>query len=326
VSAYASALIEMGDCSIEACPAVGEDLKRQLIELSAHLSTDISSAELASASTHVQEQLHEWGKRTSTHYRQKTDEVKELLIVMARAAESVGSRDLRCAGQISEVTSRLREIASLDDLTEIRASIKKSAADLKTSIDRMTIEGRALIDELQKQVICCRARLEEVEELASRDALTGVRSRMNVENRIKDRIAAGTRFCVAMLDIDDFKRVNDQYGHVIGDELLKQFAGELRAVCRSTDVIGRWGGDEFIILLDCAMDEAIGQRDRLRKWVCGNYTIEGSSGPTKLDLNISVGLAEYKPGEAMKALLARADDAMYEHKGISRTSGTSCKR
>jgi hypothetical protein len=78
--------------------------------------------------------------------------VKDLLLLMARTAESVGTRDQRCAGQIHEVTSRLTAIASLDDITQIRATIEKSAAELRASIDRMTEEGKAVIDRLQEQV------------------------------------------------------------------------------------------------------------------------------------------------------------------------------
>ena len=73
--------------------------------------------------------------------------MKELLLVMARTAESASARDQRCAGQMSEVTEGLKAIASLEDLTEIRASIEKSATELKTSIDRMTAEGKAVLDE-----------------------------------------------------------------------------------------------------------------------------------------------------------------------------------
>ncbi len=326
LAAYASALVAVGDCTTAACPGLGQDLRRRLEELGTSLSTGMSPTELAATEAKVQEHLQAWSGRTAGHYRQKASEVRDLLLAMARAAESVGTRDLRCAEQIQEVTSSLHEIASLDDLTRMRASIKKSAAELKSSIDRMNAEGKAIVDELRKQILCCRARLEEAEEIASRDALTGVRSRLHVENQMDARIAAKTPFCVAMLDIDEFKKINDEYGHVIGDELLKQFAGELRSICRSTDVIGRWGGDEFIILLDCSLDEALAQRERLHNWVCGSYTVKGSTGVTKLSLNISIGLAEYKPGELIKELLARADDAMYEHKGIPRNSGILARR
>ena len=120
----------------------------------------------------------------------------------------------------------------------------------------MTAEGKAAIDKLRVEVSSYQARLEEAEEIASRDALTGLRSRLWVECQIESRIAAGGPLCVAIVDINGFKQVNDEHGHLVGDELLKQFAAEIKFACRSTDVIGRWGGDEFIILLDCGMAEA----------------------------------------------------------------------
>jgi diguanylate cyclase (GGDEF)-like protein len=281
---------------------------------------------LARTDKQVQEQVQNWGRRTARHYQQKSDEVKDLLLVMARTAESVGTRDQRCAGQIHEVTARLTAIASLDDITQIRASIEKSAAELKTSIDRMTEEGKAAIDRLQEQVSTYRIKLEEAEEIASRDALTGLRSRLCVERVIERHIAADPPFCVAIADIDGFKKVNDEYGHLTGDELLKQFATELIAACRSSDVIGRWGGDEFIIVLDCCLSEASAQTDRLSKWVCGNYTVQGKSGPQKLRVDASIGLAEFLPAETMKDLLARADAAMYQNKAAARTHAAGSKQ
>ena len=273
LEAYGSALVAMGTCSLDACPGLGNELNRNLGELSRKLSSKIDRDSLSSTGKDVQQQLHSWGRRTAGHYQQKSDEVKELLIVMAHTAESVGQRDQRCAGQIHEVTARLTAIASLDDLTQIRASIEKSAAELKTSIDRMTEEGKAAIDQLQAQVSTYRAKLEDAEETASRDALTGLRNRLFAESLIDRRVAADGVFCVAIADIDEFKKVNDEHGHLIGDELLKQFATELVSACRSTDMIGRWGGDEFIIVLECGLADATAQIDRLIKWVCGSYTI-----------------------------------------------------
>jgi len=265
----------------------------------------------------VQQQLQEWGRRTARHYREKAGEVKEILIVMARTAESVGARDQRCAEQIDRVTTRLKKIANLEDLSEIRASIESSAAELKTSIDRMTEEGKQVLEQLKRQVEDYQVKLEEAEKIASRDALTGASSRVFVEGQIEKRIESGAIFCVAIVDIDGFKRVNDAYGHLTGDELLQQFAGELRSACRSTDVIGRWGGDEFILLFDAALEEAEAQTERLRKWVCGNYTVTGKHGALKLLVNASIGLAAHAAGDAMKDLLARADAAMYQQKSAA---------
>jgi diguanylate cyclase (GGDEF)-like protein len=311
---------------VDACPALGQELKRNLGRLEEKLSVGMSAGAIQATDNAAQEHLRDWGRGTARHYQEKTGEVKELLIVMARTGESVGARDERCAGQISEVTARLESIASLEDLTEIRASIEKSAAELKTSIDKMAEEGKAAVEQLRQEVSKYEARLEEAEEIASRDALTGLRCRLWVENQVERRIGAGVPLCVAIVDINAFKKVNDEHGHLTGDELLKQFAGELQSACRSTDLIGRWGGDEFIILLDCGMREASAQADRLREWVCGNYTVEGREGARKLRVDASIGLAEHLEGEAMNELIARADAAMYAHKAASRAKGSGLGR
>jgi diguanylate cyclase (GGDEF)-like protein len=230
-------------------------------------------------------------------------------------AESVGDRDERCAGQIKAVTATLTEIASLEDLTEIRASIVRSAEDLKSSIDRMASEGKAAMDLLRVQVSTYQTKLENAEQLAFRDALTGIRNRLCIERHIERQIAEGALFCVAVVDIDSFKQVNDEYGHLIGDEILIQFSKELSSACRTNDLVGRWGGDEFIVVLDGSFDEAAAQSARVSKWVCGNYTIERKPVPLKLKINASIGVAESVPGETMQELLARADSAMYGQKG-----------
>jgi diguanylate cyclase (GGDEF)-like protein len=322
LTAYGSALVEMGNCSLNACPGLGASLKQRLEGLKAGLNPAMTRETVQATERGVQEQLRDWGLRTARHYQEKASEVKELLLLMTRAAEGVGARDQRCAGQMSQVTERLKRIASLDDLTEIRASIEKSAAELKSSIARMTEESKAAAEVLRKQVSTYQAKLEEAEEIASRDALTGVRSRLCTESHIESRMAAGAKFCLAMVDIDDFKRVNDEHGHVTGDELLKEFAGELCSVCRATDVIGRWGGDEFVVLLDCSREEASERIERLRRWVCGDYTVAGKSGAIKLRLDASIGVAECVRGESMKALVARADAAMYAVKAMGREQGS----
>ncbi len=320
VAAYRSALVEMGHCGLNACPALGEELKQGLGRLGDQLSAGLSMESVAETESGVREQLQGWGRQASTHYRQKTKEVKEMLLVMARAAESVGERDQRCADQISDVTTRLKRIASLEDLTEIQESIKKSATDLKSSIDRMTAEGKAAIEGLRAEVSNYQARLEEAEQIASRDALSGLSSRMWVEGQIEQSLHAAAPFCVAILDIDEFKRVNDEHGHMVGDELLRQFAAKMRSVCSATDTIGRWGGDEFLILLHCRLQEAQAEIDRLGEWVCCNYTLEGASAPMKLRVNASIGLAERLPGETLKELVDRADAEMYREKAASRAN------
>lgn len=318
LAAWRASLLSMGNCAQEACPALGDGLKQGLRKLEAELSPAMSPRAVETTEDEVREQLQSWGQHTARHYQEKAGEVRELLLVMARTAESVGARDQRCAGQIHDVTARLATIARLEDLTEIRASIQKSAAELKTSINRMTEEGKAAMEHLRAEVSNYQTRLEKAEEIAFRDTLTGLCSRLCVENQLGRRIGEQKPFCVAIIDIDAFKQVNDAHGHVTGDDLLKQFAVELRSACRANDLIGRWGGDEFIIVFDRDMEQAGAQTERLRKWVCGQYEVQGKPGRIKLTVHASIGLAEFRPGDAVTDLLARADSAMYENKAASR--------
>lgn len=320
MQAYCAALLDAGNASQDACPALGNGLKQQMQQIIQSMAGEIPRETIGAAQAAVQENLVAWGRQTAQHYQQKTAEVKEILLVMAHAAESVGERDQRAAENLTQFTTNLRSIANLEDLSQIRASIEKSAVELKTSIDRMTAEGTAAIEQLRAEVSVYQTKLEEAEQIASSDSLTGLRSRLCVESHIEQRIALGTPFCLAIIDIDRFKHVNDEYGHVVGDELLIQFSGELKSACRATDVVGRWGGDEFIILLDGGLEEAEGHAERLSKWICGNYNLGEKSNPIKLNVEASIGLAEHQPPESLKELLSRADALMYERKAEAKAA------
>lgn len=320
LDAYGSTLLEIGNCSLDACPGLGDGLQKALAQLQLELTPAIGHETLAANGKQARERLRAWGRDTARHYQARAREVKEMLLTMAQTAESVSARDQRCAGQMSAVTQRLKTIATLEDLTEVRASLVESAAELKASIERMTEEGRKVLDRLRRQVEDYQTKLDEAERIASCDALTGVSSRMYVEGQIEKRIEAGAPFCVGIVDLDRFKKVNDEHGHLTGDELLRQFAAELRSACRSTDTIGRWGGDEFVLLFDSGMEEARAQCDRLREWVCGNYELSNpKGGAIKVRVSASIGLAAHTDGETMQDLLARADAEMYQNKATSRT-------
>jgi len=160
--------------------------------------------------------------------------------------------------------------------------------------------------------------LKVAEELVIRDELTGLSNRRNVEERIEARIAKGQPFCVAILDLDKFKQVNDTYGHLAGDSLLKQFAAELRTNSRGHDTVGRWGGDEFILVLDTDLADANLQLDRTKKWMFGEYKIQPGAGASEVKVcaTASIGLAEWKSGESITDVIEHADNSMYTEKGL----------
>ena len=316
LDAYRSTLREMGNSGAAVCPVLGADFQQSLERLGKGLSGDLDA--VAATESGVRVLLQDWGRRAVHHYQQRAGEIKDILLVIARTAESVGHRDQRCTQQIQAVTAGLQTIANLDDLIQIRSAIEQSAVDLRASVEKMNAEGRAVIDHLRAEVSTYQAKLEQAEYIAACDSMTGLGSRLWMEERIQQRIDLQASFCVAVIDIDEFKAVNDEYGHLAGDLLLKEFAAELRSACRSSDTLGRWGGDEFILLLDCGLAEAKAQIERVNGWICGDYTVTAKSNKLKMRLDASIGVAEHRPQETLLELVDRADAEMYSHKASLR--------
>lgn len=317
---YRAALLAMGKSGAQACPAVGSELQQNLASLENRLTARVTASRVRQTEAEVEEQLLRWGSRGADYFKTKANEVKEILLVLAGTAESMGQRDEGYASHFNQFTAQLQTIANLEDIAHIRSSLVKQAAELRIYVDQMAKDSRESVAQLQAEVSTYETKLKVAEQLALQDALTGLANRRTVEERIEWRIAEKQMFCVVMLDLDGFKQVNDTYGHPTGDGLLQQFSRELRSNIRSTDIVGRWGGDEFIVVLDCDLKTANSQVERVQKWVLGEYTIQTSpdAGKVKVKIDASIGVAQWQSGQTMQALIASADSAMYHEKGKAR--------
>jgi diguanylate cyclase (GGDEF)-like protein len=320
LESYRSMLQAVGKSGVQACPTMGSDLQRDLTDAVKCLAGDITPPLVKETGTQVAQQVQLWGDRTAEYFKAKTTDVKELLILLARTAESVGERDHHYTDHFSQFTSRLQTISNLEDLTEVRASLVAQATELKTYVDRMEQDSNKLVAQLQAEVSTYETKLKKVEELALRDALTGLANRRYLEEQMDLRVARQRAFCVVMLDVNRLKHINDKYGHLAGDNLLQQFSRELRSGSRSTDMVGRWGGDEFILVMDCDLPGAKAQIERMRKWVFGEYTIRPGkgTGEVKVVVDAAVGLTQWRPGETVQEVIERADADMYKQKELAR--------
>ena len=159
---------------------------------------------------------------------------------------------------------------------------------------------------------------QEVYKMALLDPLTGLFNRRYIEQRLQDEIARSQRhgrpLSVILFDLDEFKQVNDTYGHGAGDSLLKAFADRLSRATRGSDASARYGGDEFLVVLPECKPENV--QHVLKRLEGIRVEIEGHNLPVAL----SAGWAELLPGESAKELLARADAALYANKRSKSTA------
>ncbi|MEY2451443.1 MAG: hypothetical protein QOD92_1017 [Acidimicrobiaceae bacterium] len=154
---------------------------------------------------------------------------------------------------------------------------------------------------------------QRLRHLAGHDALTGVANRAEFRDRLAHALAIGeSDLAVAFCDLDDFKPINDNYGHRVGDDVLVEVATRLRGCLRTGDELARIGGDEFTVLLRNVPDTAAARHvaDRLLAAARDPFQVEGD----EAKIGLSVGIALSEPGATADALLERADEALYEVK------------
>ena len=166
--------------------------------------------------------------------------------------------------------------------------------------------------------------LNRIQEMAIRDELTGLFNRRHMLDVLTEHAALNKRdminFSVAILDLDFFKRVNDTHGHGVGDEVLRSFATTARAVLRETDVIARWGGEEFLVLMPELPPRNPEQGlERLRD-ALANLPVSASV--PELRVTFSAGITAYRPDESRVENIERADKALYAAKAAGRNRVT----
>ena len=157
---------------------------------------------------------------------------------------------------------------------------------------------------------------EALYQMAVQDPLTGLHNRRFAEQRLEAELARAQRqnqpFAVVLLDLDEFKKTNDNHGHLAGDLVLKEFADRLKRAVRFSDLPVRIGGDEFLVLLpDCRTDQVERMLARLKQ-------IHVDFHGEKIPITFSYGTVGYQPGESAEVLLHRADQALYADKRARR--------
>lgn len=187
-----------------------------------------------------------------------------------------------------------------------------------------TVVGAALVFNHAREQQDLEDRLSELSQIAYYDALTDIPNRRYLEEKLQEALRLWEEerrtFVGVLGDIDFFKRVNDTYGHDMGDEVLRKVASSLAHNLRSSDVVGRWGGEEFLILLSDISAEDLVYRLNLLREAVGNTVVR--LGRKEICVTISFGATEPRNGETSASLLSRIDDCLYRSKREGRNRVT----
>jgi diguanylate cyclase (GGDEF)-like protein len=268
----------------------------------------------------------------------KADITIRSLMVAAYAIKKEGLFNLKIAGQVPDFTNQLR-MGVLKDETVLRDILDKGVHTL-TAQERETIANRHVSIQFQQgvdyrlawQILAAsvlvlvvfllwlrklRSLNQRLEKLSVTDRLTGLYNRLKLDEVLASEVMRAARsgqpFSVVLIDIDRFKQVNDQHGHQAGDQVLVEFAQLLRQGIRATDVLGRWGGEEFLIV--CPHTDAAGATQLAEVL---RLAVQTHRFPLVDKRTASFGVAAYRQADSVEDMVSRADLALYAAKTAGR--------
>ncbi len=245
--------------------------------------------------------------------------VKNMMITfidrLGQMAASTGDYHERIGGY-SEKIGRADNIGELNQiLDEVLRETRIVQTEALRARDKMVL-ARQEVQDAEQRIHSLEAKLQHMSELVREDQLTGSLNRRGLDDVFERETARadrrGTPLCLAMLDLDDFKRLNDTYGHLAGDAALKHLVKIVKDTLRSMDVIARFGGEEFLILLpETTVEAAALTMTRLQRELTKHFFLHENE---KVLITFSAGVALRAPSEEQAALVKRADGAMYQAK------------
>jgi len=233
-------------------------------------------------------------------------------------------------GQFSDSVARYVDtIANAESLESLAGVVLQMVAEsravhgLVSETQERLHEGRQRAAELEAQVRTLESELRRLSDEVSTDVLTEVANRRGLMQAFDVETARlerqGGELAIGLLDIDNFKKLNDTLGHSVGDTALKTLAGHVQKQLRAVDIVARFGGEEFVVLLPgVPVDEAQGTLTRLQRTLTASLFMHDGR---EVFVTFSAGVTRFRPGEALEAALERADEALYEAKrtGKNRT-------
>ena len=258
-----------------------------------------------------------FAERERAYLAQRDAELRRIIQLLTDGLAGVGDGAAAYHQRLLANGNRLEAASRLSDLVKMRAAIATEVSGLRAAVAERQAEEAAQASSLRREIAVLREHVAKARSEARTDALTGAANRAAFDEELARRCALAGQglggFALLLSDLDHFKKINDTYGHPIGDRVLTAYVEFLRARVRESDLVARCGGEEFALILPgAALRPALRKARRLVEELA---RCEWAVDPTtKLRFTASVGVTAWEAGDEPARVVERADRALYRAK------------
>ena len=255
--------------------------------------------------------------RQKRYLAEREKELKDIIDLLAKAMVTLDTNNQQYNRKIYRQSEKIEQITRLDDIKKIKQSLIDEIENIRKTVRKKQDRDSRQLQILSRQVSSLHLELEKAKVDSVTDGLTGIYNHKAfdryIQKQIQQNSAAGKAFTILMVDIDNFKKINDAYGHPIGDRVLLAVAHKCRSLIRHGDFIARYGGEEFVIVLPHASLRNALEKARLicRTISDTRYSLDEVSTGQVLTITVSIGVSIFQQGDTDKTLIDRADRALY---------------
>lgn len=293
-------------------------LRGQVIVIQELITGEIDHRALLAATKSLKEVVYKQGVLKESIAQNKVS-VKQLMNLFVDRLSVFASTTGEYHEKITAYTAKITHNTSPDDINKVIDNILADTLvvqnEAKQSYDMM-LAAQKEVQDAESRIVVLEKKLAEMSDQVQKDQLTGSLNRRGLDEILEREAARSDRrktpLCFGMLDIDNFKKINDTFGHVVGDGALVHLVNIIKKTLRTMDIVARYGGEEFAIVMpETALKDAADTMMRVQRELTKHFFMAGEE---RVLITFSAGVAERHPTEDQQTLIVRADKAMYKAK------------
>ncbi len=255
--------------------------------------------------------------RERDYFSHKDTEFKNIIQILSSGIATLDSENQDFNLRIQEESLKLEKMSQLDDIRKLKSELEAEVALLKNIVKEKKGRDAKQMQFLSNEVEDLKTELKKTKDASLTDGLSGAYNRAAFDAHIMSLVSsAKPAFSLLMLDIDDFKQINDTHGHRVGDRVIMALVQKCKNLIRGDDFLARYGGEEFVMVLPGAnLKQATKKAQAICKEIAGTqYALDDSRQNPPLRFSVSIGVSSFQKQDTVESIIERADKALYQAK------------